>query len=192
MNPHERVFRRLVRLYPSSFRAKYEDQMLGLFADQLRDSRMSDSPFAVTRLWADTLIDLIATAPRQHLRKDAPMLQPVESADTSVTVARSPLLPGASFIATVPMILWVALAAFAPGFVDPVFMNPPAMLGLPAGVVIIAFAMAIAFLGWVVIRRARTVGVVLVALVFLTIPAMLLLLLTPALVLIVVNLAGAT
>ena len=120
------------------------------------------------------------------------MLQPVESADTSATVARSPLLPGASIFATVPMILWAALAAFAPGFVDPVFMNPPAMLGLPAGVVIIAFAMAIAFLGWVVIRRARTVGVVLATLLFLTIPAMLLLLLTPVLVLIVVNLADAT
>jgi hypothetical protein len=192
LNRHERAFRRLVRLYPSSFRAEYEDQMLGLFADQLRDSRTSDSPFALTRLWVHTLIDLMATAPQQHLRKDAPMLQPVESPDTSVTVARSPLLPGASIIATVPMILWAALAAFAPGFVDPVFMNPPAMLGLPAGVVIIAFAMAIAFLGLLLVRRARTVGVVLGTLVFLTIPALLLLLLAPALILVVANLAGAT
>ena len=118
------------------------------------------------------------------------MLQPVESADPSVTVARSPR--GAPIVATAPMILWAVLAAFAPGFVEPVFMNPPAILGLPAGVVVIAFAMAVALLGWLVVRRARTVGVALAALAFLTIPAMLLVISAPALILIIVNLAGAT
>ena len=192
MSRHERAFRRLVRLYPAGFRAQYEDQMVGLFTDQLRDSQMSGSSLAVTRLWVQTLIDLITTAPEQHLRKDGPVLQPVEPANAPATGTRSPLQSVAVVIASVPVPLWIALWILAPGFMEPVFLNPPAVLGLPAGVVIIAFAGGLATFGWLVARRARTVGVALGAVTFLTIPALLLIMVTPALILIIVNLAGAT
>jgi hypothetical protein len=192
MSRHERVFRRLVRLYPAGFRARYEDQMVGLFADQLRDCQMSGSSLAVTRLWVQTLIDLITTAPEQHLRKDGPVLQPVEPANAPATGTRSPLQSVAVVIASVPVPLWIVLWILAPGFMEPVFLNPPAMLGLPAGVVIIAFAGGLATLGWLVARRTRSVRVALGAVTFLTIPALLLIMLTPALMLIIVNLAGAT
>ena len=87
MSRHERAFRRLVRLYPAAFRAQYEDQMVGLFTDQLRDSRTSGTTRAVARLWAHTLIDLVATAPQERLRKESPVLQPVEPAPAPATPA---------------------------------------------------------------------------------------------------------
>jgi tight adherence protein B len=51
----------------------------------------------------------------------------------------------------------IALAAFlfvaAPGFMAPMFLNPPAVLGLPAGVVILAFGGFMMFLGFMFIRK---------------------------------------
>ena len=189
VNRHERAFRRLVRLYPAAFRAEYEDQMVGLFTDQLRDSRASATTLAVGRLWAHTLIDLVATAPLERLRKESPVLQPVEPVPAPSTPSRSPLLSVAVIIASVPVPLWIALWILAPGFLEPVFINPPAMLGLPAGVVIIAIAGGLATLGWLVARRTRSVRVALGAVTFGTIPALLLIVMTPALILIMVNLA---
>jgi hypothetical protein len=189
MNRHERAFRRLVRLFPAAFREQYEDQMTGLFADQVRDARASGSPFALTRLWAHTLIDLMATAPRQHLREQARVLQPVESANVPAKVVRAPLLRVIAGVAAVAVVLWFALWIVAPGFMDPVFDNPPAVLGLPAGVSIIAFAEVLALLGWLVTRRAQTLGVALGALAFLTLPAIVLILMAPALILSILELA---
>jgi tight adherence protein B len=51
----------------------------------------------------------------------------------------------------------IGLAAFlfvaAPGFMDPMFANPPAVLGLPAGVVILLFGGFMMFLGFMFIRK---------------------------------------
>jgi tight adherence protein B len=51
----------------------------------------------------------------------------------------------------------IGLAAFlfvaAPGFMDPMFANPPAILGLPAGVIILAFGGFMMFIGFLFIRR---------------------------------------
>jgi tight adherence protein B len=51
----------------------------------------------------------------------------------------------------------IALAGFlflaAPGFMDPMFRNPPAILGLPAGVVILMFGGLMMFIGFMIIRR---------------------------------------
>jgi tight adherence protein B len=51
----------------------------------------------------------------------------------------------------------IALAAFlfvaAPGFMEPMFMNPPGVLGLPAGVVILIIGGFAMFLGFMFIRR---------------------------------------
>lgn len=190
MSRHERAFRRLVCLYPAAFRAEYEDQMVGLFADQLRESRASGGAGAVTRLWAQVLIDLIATAPREHLRKEAPVLQPVEPAAAPTTPTRAPLQRVAVVVASVPVILLAVLWVVAPGYMEPVRFNPPAVYGLPMGIVIVAFAGGMAVFGWLVARRAQTLGVALGALVFLTIPALLLIVMAPALILGLVEMAG--
>jgi tight adherence protein B len=51
----------------------------------------------------------------------------------------------------------IGLAAFlfvaAPGFMDPMFANPPAVLGLPAGVIILAIGGVMMFIGFMLIRK---------------------------------------
>jgi tight adherence protein B len=51
----------------------------------------------------------------------------------------------------------IALAGFlfvaAPGFMDPMFANPPAIAGLPAGVIILIFGGIMMFIGFMLIRR---------------------------------------
>lgn len=51
----------------------------------------------------------------------------------------------------------IALAGFlfvaAPGFMDPMFANPPGIAGLPAGVIILLFGGFMMFLGFMMIRR---------------------------------------
>jgi tight adherence protein B len=51
----------------------------------------------------------------------------------------------------------IALAGFlfvaAPGFMDPMFKNPPEIMGLPAGVVILMFGGFMIFIGFMIIRR---------------------------------------
>lgn len=165
--------------------------MVGLFADQLRESRASGGAGAVARLWAQVLLDLIATAPQEHLRKESPVLQPVEPAAAPTTPTRSPLQRVAVVVASVPVVLLAALWVVAPGYMEPVVLNPPAVIGLPAGIVIVAFAGGMAVFGWLVARRAQTIGVVLGALAFLTIPALLMIVMAPALILFLVQAAGS-
>jgi tight adherence protein B len=51
----------------------------------------------------------------------------------------------------------IGLAGFlfvaAPGFMDPMFANPPAIAGLPAGVIILIFGGIMMFIGFMLIRR---------------------------------------
>ena len=51
----------------------------------------------------------------------------------------------------------IALAGFlfiaAPNFMEPMFLNPPAVLGLPAGVVILIFGGFMMFIGFMLIRK---------------------------------------
>jgi hypothetical protein len=164
--------------------------MVGLFADQMRDARTSGSTLVFARLWAHVVIDLMATAPQQHLRKDAPVLQPVEPTNVPTTATRSPLQRVAVVIASVPVILWVALWVVAPGFMEPVMSNPPAVLGFPMGLFLVAFAGGMALFGWLVARRAQSLGLALGALAFLTIPALLLIVMAPALILFLIETAG--
>lgn len=164
--------------------------MVGLFMDQLRDSRTSGTTLAVARLWTQTLIDLVATAPQERLRKASPVLQPVEPAAVPATPTRSPVHRVAVAVASMPVVLLAALWIVAPGYYDTVAFNPPALIGLPMGIAIVAFAGGMAVFGWLVARRAQTPGVALGALAFLTIPASLLIVMTPLLILFLVQTAG--
>jgi len=115
------------------------------------------------------------------------VLQPVEPGAAPTTSIRSPLQRVAVVVASVPMILLPALWVVAPVYMEPLTLNPPATLGLPTGVVIVAFAGGMALFGWLVARRAQSLGVALGAVAFLTIPALLLIVVTPALILSIVN-----
>lgn len=177
------TFRKLMRLYPTAFRARYQDQLVGLFIDQLRDARGTGTPMAIVRLWVRTLADLIATAPSQHVRKESLVLQPVDPTPFAAPPARPRIQPIAVGVATVPIVLWAVLWLVAPGFMEPILAIPPAILGLPAGLVVSAFAGGMAAFGWLVARHARSRAIAVGALLFLTIPALVLIVMTPALVL---------
>ncbi len=64
------VYRRLLGLYPSGFRAQYADEMVHLFEDQLRDARAGGAPAGIVRTWLRTLGDLAVTAASEHARRD--------------------------------------------------------------------------------------------------------------------------
>lgn len=55
-----RIYRALLRCYPSRFRQEYGADMALVFEDQLRDE-------AAGRVWARALLDLAITIPTQHL-----------------------------------------------------------------------------------------------------------------------------
>jgi tight adherence protein B len=56
-------------------------------------------------------------------------------------------------VAGLPIGLAGILFIIAPNFMKPMFDNPPAILGLPAGVVILLFGMFMMFIGFLFIRR---------------------------------------
>jgi hypothetical protein len=71
----ERVYAGLLLAYPRKFRARYADEMVLLFADQLRDARAANGAGRVTATWMRTLLDLASSAVGEHLRKDRTMAQ---------------------------------------------------------------------------------------------------------------------
>jgi len=66
----ERIYRGLLRFYPAEFRARFADEMVQLFGDQLRDARTGGIPAGPARTWLRTLGDLAATAASERLRRD--------------------------------------------------------------------------------------------------------------------------
>ena len=56
-------------------------------------------------------------------------------------------------VAGLPIGLAAFLFVFSPGFMSPMFMNPPAILGLPAGVVILMIGGFMMFIGFLFIRK---------------------------------------
>src|SRR5262245_15558381 len=64
--PAERLFRRLLKLFPAFFRGDFGDEMTEVFRDQHRDA-VRGGPMALVTLWWDTLRGILTTAPREHL-----------------------------------------------------------------------------------------------------------------------------
>jgi len=60
------IYSILLLAYPREFRQEYGSQMVLLLLDCQRDARTAP---ARTRIWLRTLIDLVRTAPREHLEK---------------------------------------------------------------------------------------------------------------------------
>lgn len=68
-----RIYRKVLWLYPRSFRDDYGDDMAQLLAEQLRDERTS-------RVWCRLAVDLVLTVPARRL--EAHMTRPSSSAVT--------------------------------------------------------------------------------------------------------------
>jgi Flp pilus assembly protein TadB len=62
-------------------------------------------------------------------------------------------------VAGMPVALIGILFVIAPTFLQPMFENPPGILGLPAGVIILAFGGFLMFIGWVLIQRIVAIEV---------------------------------
>jgi hypothetical protein len=188
MDPVMRAYGWLLRCYPATFRAEYEQEMRTLFGDQLREARASGRRSAVPFVFARGVLDVVVTAPPQHVRKEMLVSQPVDP-HGSLTMVSPTSRRVLRALALSPFILWAVLVFVAPGFMDPVFMNPPGILGLPAGIVVAAGAMLLALVAAWVVWRTRSTFVALAAIVALTVPSMALILFEPAIILIVQNLA---
>lgn len=66
-NRAERVFRRLLRLFPADFRGDFGDDMAATFTDQRRAALADGGSMAALRLWWDTIRGIATMAPREHL-----------------------------------------------------------------------------------------------------------------------------
>jgi putative ABC transport system permease protein len=74
MSRADRIFRRLLRLFPAEFRSDFGDDMTQTFQDQRDDVSARGGSMEQLRLWKDTVLGILRTAPREHLdllRQDA-------------------------------------------------------------------------------------------------------------------------
>lgn len=60
------LYRTLLWCYPAPFRREYGAEMIGAFAEQVREARQYGGWAAETSIWLRTLFDLLLTAPREH------------------------------------------------------------------------------------------------------------------------------
>src|SRR4051794_39993137 len=60
----DRIFQRLLYLFPFDFRGEYGDDMQRTFQQQREHAVRGGGLF---RLWRDTALDVFRTAPREHL-----------------------------------------------------------------------------------------------------------------------------
>lgn len=66
----ERVYRGILGLYPAEFRRRFGEEMVQLFHDRLRDARSGRAPGGAVVAWIALLIDAVATASLEHLRRN--------------------------------------------------------------------------------------------------------------------------
>jgi hypothetical protein len=120
------------------------------------------------------------------------VVEPVDPASNQVVdaTARSQLARAGYVLTSLPFVLTVALMVLASGYLDPLFANPPAIAGLPMGVVFLFIALVWAVLGVLVVWGARSTARIIGALLVFTLPASMAIILGPAVILIIQNLAS--
>lgn len=67
---HERLYRALLHAYPTAFRARFSEEMVQLFGDQLREAGSGAAPGGSARVWLRSLGDLAVTSASEHLRRN--------------------------------------------------------------------------------------------------------------------------
>jgi len=109
---HARVYRRLLRFYPAAFRARFADEMVQLFSDQLRDARTEGALAGTARTWLRTIPDLAVTAVSEHARKDRSVAHSLATTPPSTfsrVLGLVGILGGAVLIAAfIPNVPWGA------------------------------------------------------------------------------------
>jgi len=69
LSSSEHVYRCLVKIHPKEFRAEYENEMVQNFRDLCREQLDRASSTRVLSLWSHTVLDLVASAVIEHLRR---------------------------------------------------------------------------------------------------------------------------
>jgi hypothetical protein len=180
---HVRLYRGLLRVFPSAFRDEYEDEMTRLFADQLAEARSASERIAVPRLWLRCAADLASTAPRQHLGREHRMAQTVDGRVAGIDAEQRVSRARRMVVGLIPLWLFLVHRLAVPAASDPFFLKPPEMLGLPMGVIALALAACLMVSGIVALVRFGSTRLAAVTLVLLTIPAAALIALTPGFIL---------
>ena len=85
MSTSERIYRRLLAIYPAEFRHRFEADLLQLFGDQLRDARREGA--GPLRVWTRALGDLFSTALSEQLRRSRTMAHSLSVAPSITTRA---------------------------------------------------------------------------------------------------------
>lgn len=67
MRSPDRIFKRLLRLFPAEFRGDFGDDMTRTFRDQHHDTVAHGGGMGLIRLWWETLVGIVRTAPQEHL-----------------------------------------------------------------------------------------------------------------------------
>ncbi len=62
----QKLFRKLLRVFPADFCANYGGEMEGVFREQHREAGERGGMVGLLRLWAETLSGIFSTAPREH------------------------------------------------------------------------------------------------------------------------------
>lgn len=189
MTAHDRAYRALLRLYPATFRDDYGEEMARLFDEQLRDARAANGRMAVAGFWARAIVDVLETAPGHHLSRERHVQEPIAAGRSSavVQVGGSPRRGPRMVLGLLPLWVLIFFLLAAPGFMDPIFANPPAIVGLPAGVFVLAVAIVLTLTGVLSMRSARSDLASLLVLLVFTVPALALILLGPAAILILLS-----
>lgn len=117
------------------------------------------------------------------------MAKTVDSSSVHVPISPERTGPfGLGFaIASSPFIVLLLTRLFAGEALETMFLNPPSVVGLPAGIVALCVAVMWASLAFVGIRASRSrIGITLSLLVF-TVPSLLVIVSIPAIIRIVLN-----
>jgi predicted permease len=67
MSRSDRIFRQLLRLFPAEFRGDFGTEMADTFREHRLDTFAQGGTMAHLRLWRDTILGVVTTAPREHL-----------------------------------------------------------------------------------------------------------------------------
>lgn len=126
-----RLYRSLLTLYPPEFRARYGDEMVQLFADQLRDAQRDRARTGSARVWLRALGDLAVTAAAERARRDRTMAH-------SLTAPPSATTRVLGSIGVVGGLLLVA--AFVPGLPWTEELFSLRLLAFNAGAIAVAIA----------------------------------------------------
>lgn len=118
------------------------------------------------------------------------MTSSLVSPQTAAPPTPKPWRPGwfSKFFAFTPIWFWIIANVGAPRFSEPMFVQPPAMFGIPAGVLLAGLVVFWMLMGAFVLWSARSRRVAAIAYTAFTFPATVALILGPALILIWQNL----